>query len=308
MSFGRPSIIFSRNNNNSALTVEQIKNLAPAVYAETKAENLSDRYVSLRSSDLIPIMQDYGYSPVQAIQKSSRKNSPHSHEHNAHMISFARTSQADYDNCINPEEVRPEIILYNSHDGSSAVKLFAGCYRFICSNGIIAGEGFNARAYHSKTAIQGFEDMLKTTVENLPVLMQRIQRLKNTQLDYDQQYQMARLSAASRWELYGDLQDKEKAGTYACNETFKNLLQVSRNEDNFQDAFTVFNRIQEGVIRGKAYVKSITEHTPEGNLRKARPVGSVKENIRINSELWDIADSFVDGEHSVKEQQLELEF
>lgn len=307
MSFGRTNILFSRNNNNSALTVEQIKNLAPAIYSDTKAENLSDRYVSLRSSDLIPIMQDYGYSPVQAIQKSSRKNSPHSHEHNAHMISFARTSQADYDNCINPEEVRPEIILYNSHDGSSAVKLFAGCYRFICSNGIIAGEGFNARAYHNKAAIQGFEEMLKNTVETLPMLMQRIERLKNTQLNSEQAYEMARASAKVRWELYADLQDKETKGTYASEATIRDLLMASRQEDQSQDAFTVFNRIQEGVIRGKAFVKSITETNPEGNMRKARPVASVKENIRINSELWDIADGFAEGGQQ-KERQLELEF
>jgi hypothetical protein len=51
----------------------------------------------------------------------------------------------------------------------------------------------------------------------------------------------------------------------------------------------VFNRIQEGVIRGNAFVRSFTEKNPDGTLRKARSLGSIKEHVRINSELWDIA-------------------
>jgi len=57
------------------------------------------------------------------------------------------------------------------------------------------------------------------------------------------------------------------------------------------DAFTVFNRIQEGVIRGNAFVKSLNTTHPEGHMRKARNVSSIKEHVRINSELWDIADA-----------------
>jgi hypothetical protein len=68
------------------------------------------------------------------------------------------------------------------------------------------------------------------------------------------------------------------------------VLAINRNEDDHMDAFTVFNRIQESVIRGKAFVKSLTEATPHGSIRKARPINSVKENIRINGELWDIAE------------------
>jgi hypothetical protein len=68
------------------------------------------------------------------------------------------------------------------------------------------------------------------------------------------------------------------------------VLRVSRYEDNYMDAFTVFNRIQEGVIRGNAFVKSLSDKHPNGVMRKARAVNSVKENIRINSELWNIAE------------------
>jgi hypothetical protein len=272
-------VIFSRNVNNTALSTERIQQLSPAVFATTKHDRLTSRYMPLHTSDLIPVMQDYGYSPVQAAQKKSRKLDV---EHSAHMLAFAKTDLAS----LNADDIRPEIILYNSHDGSSSVKLFAGAFRFICSNGIVAGDGFQSRLYHNKSAMLGFEDMLRNTVANLPAMMERINALRSVQLSNAAAYEMAKRSVNTRWDMF----DAQQKGVYAIEKTITDVLAVNRNEDNYTDAFTVFNRIQESVIRGKAFVKSITEATPHGSIRKARPVNSVKENIRINGELWNIAE------------------
>ena len=283
-------LIYSRNANGSALTNERIAQLAPAVFSTSKAEKLTDRYSSLHTSQIIPIMQDYGYVPMQAAQKKSKKTSP---EHSAHLLSFAKQSDG-----MILEELRPEIILYNSHDGSSAVKLFAGCFRRICSNGIIAGNGFNAKMYHNQAAMNGFEDMLRQTVDALPVMMQRIEELRATQLTYDAAWEMARQSVATRWELLQEVTEPLEGleiGSYATESTIRDALRVNRLGDDLTDAFTVFNRIQESVVRGKAMIKSVTAAQPEGTLRKARPLNSVKEHIRVNAKLWDIADSFVKG-------------
>ncbi len=292
------SLIFSRNGDNSALSNERIMQLAPAVFAHSKAERLTDRYVSLHTSDLIPVMRDYGYVPMQAAQRKSRKSkisnnsveisesfqkSPENH--NAHLISFARADSIE-------TELRPEIILYNSHDGSSSVQLYAGCYRFICSNGIVAGEGFSNRMYHSKTGLSGFEEMLRNTVENLPLMMERINALKSVQLDQEQQLQLAIKGVQTRWTLLDKnaVPMEERSGTYATDFTLRSALQAQRMGDMTDDAFTVFNRIQETVMRGRTSVESYTKAQPYGNLRKARPVAAVKESIRINSELWDACD------------------
>ena len=272
-------VIFSRNANNTALSIERVQQLAPAAFATTKHERLTERYVPLHTSNLIPVMQDYGYSPVQAAQKKSRKSGD---EHSAHMLAFARTIDTDFAE----GDVRPEIILYNSHDGTGSVKLFAGAFRFICSNGIVAGDGFQNRLYHNKSAMLGFEDMLRGTVDTLPAMMERINMLRGVQLSGATAYEMAKRSVATRWDMY----DAQETGVYATDTTIQNLLTVNRNGDDCMDAFTVFNRIQESVIRGKAFVKSLTKATPYGSMRKARPVSSVKENIRINTELWNIAE------------------
>jgi hypothetical protein len=139
----RQSLIFSRRNDNGVLTVEDMQQRAPAMFSDTKAERLTDRYAAFRTADLLPIMADYDYFPVQAAQKRPTKNSPTKAEHKTHMVAFSKGGdQGD-------GQTRGEIIVYNSHDGSSALRLFAGAYRFICSNGIVAGEGMQQRIYHT---------------------------------------------------------------------------------------------------------------------------------------------------------------
>lgn len=273
-------VIFSRNANNGILSTERIAQLAPAVFATTKHERLTDRYVSLHTSDVLPVLADYGYQPVQAAQKRSRGTSP---EFAQHMMVFAKVDGVD----APIEDIRPEIILYNSHDGTGSVKLFAGAFRFICSNGIVAGDGFSSRIYHSKSLL-GFEQMLRNTVETLPSLMEKINRLRSIQLDGEQARNLAIAGVNTRWVEYTG---QETKGSYAVAQTVKDVIAVNRREDNMADAWTVFNRVQEGVIRGNALIRSITAVHPEGVMRKARALSSIKEHVRINQELWNIADA-----------------
>jgi hypothetical protein len=102
-------------------------------------------------------------------------------------------------------------------------------------------------------------------------------------------YDMAIAGVATRWADYTG----QPKGAYAVAQTVKGVMNVRRIGDEGYDAWTVFNRIQEGVVRGNAMIRSITDKHPEGVMRKARPVNSIKEAVRINTELWNIADEYV---------------
>lgn len=284
------NLIFSRNASNGELGAENMRYLAPAIFADTVKDTLTPRYAQLRTADVLPVLADHGFVPVQAAQKRSRKTSP---EHTQHMVAFAhRDSLID---TYNADAQRGEIILYNSHDGSGSIKLFAGAYRFICSNGIVAGDGYESRLYHNQANVNSFELMLTNTVKRLPVLLERIEQMRGIQLSRDAQWEMAKQSAMTRWdwthipELLAD--DVVVRGSYATGGTVQSLLTPHRIADGYDDAWTVFNRIQENVIRGGALIKSFTEKNPDGSYRKARAVNSVAENVRVNRELWDIAEN-----------------
>jgi len=278
----RQSLIFSRRNDNAAMTADDIRHRAPAVFEDTKAERLTERYQSLNTGSLIPVLADYGYFPVQAAQKRAAKGQTPVHK--AHMIAFAKpTDEATGD-------VRSEIIMYNSHDGSSAVKLFAGAYRFICSNGIVAGEGLSRSIYHTKKSLSDFEAMLRGVIDNLPYVMQRFDSARQVQLDAAQRYELAKQAVMKRWQQFDstivDAEGRPIKGSYAIDETIRGALGVQRSEDDLSDAFTVWNRIQENVLRGNVNIKSISDKNI--GIRKARPITAVAEHVRINSELFDL--------------------
>ena len=284
------NLIFSRNASNGELSADRMRYLAPAIFADTVKDTLTPRYAQLRTADVLPVLADHGFVPVQAAQKRSRKTSP---EHTQHMVAFAhRDSLID---TYNADAQRGEIILYNSHDGSGSIKLFAGAYRFICSNGIVAGDGYESRLYHNQANVNSFELMLTNTVKRLPLLLERIEQMRGIQLSRDAQWEMAKQSAMTRWdwthipELLAD--DVVVRGSYATGATVQSLLTPHRIADGYDDAWTVYNRIQENVIRGGALIKSFTEKNPDGSYRKARAVNSVAENVRVNRELWDIAEN-----------------
>lgn len=280
-------VIFSRNNDNGILSTERIRQLAPSVFSQTKAEHLTDRYVPLHTADLIPVLADYGYQPVQAAQKRSRSANP---EHTMHMLAFSHVN-----NIGNVQaDLRSEIVLYNSHDGTGAVRLFAGAFRFICSNGIVAGDGFNSRTYHNRSAMAAFEEVLRNTIEGLPTMMDRIEQMRSITIDRDQAYDMAVKAVSTRWDIV-NADNIDKRGVYATNRTIADVLQPQRIGDEGSDLWTVFNRIQENIIRGNAFIKSVTdvEGNPYGTMRKARPIASIRQHQQINTALWDIADAVV---------------
>jgi len=274
-------VIFSRNADNSILTPAQIQHRAPAVFSTTKAERLSDRYVPLHTADLLPILADYGYHPVQAAQKRSRTSSP---EHTMHMLAFAKENSIE-------DGHRGEIILFNSHDGTGSVRLFAGAFRAICSNGLVAGEGFNSRTYHNRSAMSSFEEVLRNTIETLPRMQEQIETLRKVTLTPGEALSFAKKAVLTRWDKYNGT---PKRGAYALDSTAFDVLRPQRMGDDGIDAWSVLNRCQESVLRGHAMIKSITdvENNPSGSLRKARPVNSIKEHQRINSALWDLTEEF----------------
>ena len=297
----RNSLVFSRKNNNLTLDTLDIIQRAPSAFSNNHAEGLSARYGDINTTTAIEILNDSGYLPVQAVQRRAYKGTG---EHAAHMLAFAHTSDlARTDTSVE----RPEIILYNSHDGSSSFKMFAGFFRFICSNGIVAGAGFQASVRHTiKSALQ-FDSMVQDTVKFIPSMLDTIEQLKSVRLNQDQILDMAREAASLRWDhVIGA--DLSKPGTYWDYHTIQGLTKTLRVQDDNQDAWTVFNRIQENLVRGYATVASITKNKySDGMLcqyRKARPVTGVPELVRVNRALWDIAGDV--AEISASPKQLAL--
>ncbi|WP_141040469.1 DUF932 domain-containing protein, partial [Escherichia coli] len=76
-------------------------------------------------------LRDNGFHQFMVCQ--TRVRNLDKREHTKHMIRLRHAGQ------INGTEAK-EIILLNSHDGSSSYQMLAGVFRFVCHNGLVCGD------------------------------------------------------------------------------------------------------------------------------------------------------------------------
>lgn len=86
----------------------------PSVFGENKHESRSERYTYIPTITLLDNLQREGFHPFFACQ--TRVRDVGKREHTKHMLRLRREDQ------INRNQV-PEIILLNSHDGSSSYQM-----------------------------------------------------------------------------------------------------------------------------------------------------------------------------------------
>lgn len=108
--FGRANSI----RRERPLTMEELFCTVPSVFSEEKHESRSDRYTYIPTITLLDSLQKEGFYPFFACQTRVRDTSRR--EHTKHMLRLRRHDQ------ITGIQV-PEIILLNSHDGTSGSDL-----------------------------------------------------------------------------------------------------------------------------------------------------------------------------------------
>lgn len=282
-------LIHTHNNNAAALNMAQLHDLVPAAFSEAAAPETSERYGFVNTASAIDILTDHGFYPVRAVQKPSRKGQ--NVAFNDHMITFAAPNAFDGDG------ERGELILYNSHNARSSLKLFAGVYRFICSNGLISGQGFEAKLRHSKLTAASFDKLVSDQAENLPAMLQNIDAMKRREISPQAALQFAQDATALRWANdpndpnLGHEHQGELRGSYATTATVLDVVSADRYEDKGSDVWRILNRAQETLIRGGARINSYTARNPNGRTRTARPIASLAETVKVNRKLWDMADA-----------------
>lgn len=126
---------FSRGSTvaraDRALSNDEIRAAAPSIFADAAHESRSARYTYIPTIDVLDGLRREGFAPFMACQ--TRVRSEGKREHTKHMLRLRHAEQ------ITGKEAN-EIILLNSHDGTSSYQMLAGMFRFVCQNGLVCGE------------------------------------------------------------------------------------------------------------------------------------------------------------------------
>jgi hypothetical protein len=261
------------------LNLKQIGQSCPSALTQSPSSHLSHIYKFIPTTDVIDILGEQGWLPTQAVQTRTRKGHESKSPYKKHMLRFRNENNNDISKIIG--DTHPEILLTNSHDGSSSFKFHVGLFRLVCSNGlVIADQTFDEfRVMH-----KGFqkEDILKVvemSTEKIPMVVGRVQDMMSKELNASQQYDFAKRVADTRWG-----EDK----MIDVNQ----MLKIRREEDAGNDLWSVFNRVQENLLQG-----GILTITPKDNGKvrrsRSRAIRSIDQNLEVNKMLWSLSESIL---------------
>jgi len=261
------------NAHTRALTLEALHERVPAAFAPAAHEKLSPRYTFIPTDRILDGLMQAGFMPVDARQSHSRKGSP---LHARHVLRLRRQVEK-----IQLRDAIPELVFLNSHDGNSGYQLRLGLYRLVCTNGLIVSKGaFPAYCVpHRGNIVEAVVKGALEAAERFSELARQVERMEVRRLDTGEQLRFAGRALSERFPMTPDpgMQPSQ-------------LLNSRRTEDSGDDLWSVLNRVQENVLKGGQPRRS-----PTGRLTRMRRLTSIREDVRLNSRLWEMATELLEA-------------
>ena len=267
----------SFNNGNqirsaNPLSDDQIMRVAPSIFARSAHESRSSRYTYVPTSEVLRGLRAEGFMPYMAAQSRARDVSKR--EFTRHMLRLRR----QIGEAVVGAEV-PEIILVNSHDGTSSYQMLAGLFRFVCSNGMVTpvGTADEIRVHHKGDIVGRVIEGAYEVVKEFGRVQESADNMKLVTLNEGDRLQFARAALVAK---YGETE----TGTQPITET--QVLLPRRAADVGTDLWRTFNVVQENLIRG-----GIESRSANGRRTSTRQVTGISQNVQLNRNLWTLADA-----------------
>jgi len=251
----------------------------PVTQTEPKS-SLSNKYKFVDTVQAINVFESAGYENTSLSVASARK--PDNNGYQKHLLKFRHKSYID-----NPAPVVPEILLINSHSGACSFRLMLGFYRMACANGIICGDTLQEiRINHRGFEPDNIKEAIYSISDSVPETVKSIKAMQSRELSRSEKYELADnclslITAPDTWLKY-DISD-----------SLSRLLYPKRIQDYKQDLFTVFNVIQEKILKGGRYLMPYKNIEPVRYMRRSRGIKSIDRQISVNKELFSLATAFI---------------
>ncbi|ECW2361489.1 DUF945 domain-containing protein [Salmonella enterica] len=247
------------------LTHEELMQYTPSVFGEDKHASRSDRYSYIPTITLLNNLRREGFEPFFACQ--SRVRDPGKREHTKHLLRLRRAGQ------ITGQQV-PEIIILNSHDGSSSYQLLPGYFRQVCTNSLVCGQSLGEIRVPHRGDIVG--KVIEGAYEVLGVfdrVEEKREAMQSLLLPPPAQQALAKAALTYR---FGE-EHQPVAATQ--------ILTPRRYEDRQNDLWTTYQRLQENLLKG-----GLSGRTAKGKRTHTRAVNGIDGDIRLNRALWVMAE------------------
>ena len=254
--------------SDSPLSDDQIHRVAPSIFAEAPHESRSQRYAYSPTATVLTELRKEGFQPFMVTQTRTRHEDRR--DYTKHMIRLRHASQ------INARGEANEIILLNSHDGTSSYQMLAGMFRFVCSNGLVCGDTVaDVRVPHKGDVAGQVIEGAYQVLHGFDRALESRESMQAITLDEGEAEVFARAALSLKYD------DPDKPAPI----TESQILMPRRFDDRRPDLWSVFNRTQENLTKGGLHGRSAN-----GRRQQTRPVQGIDSDIRLNRALWLLAD------------------
>jgi hypothetical protein len=260
--------------------LDQAIAFAPTLGAMDAHHSRSDRYAMVPTKPILQGLFREGFQ-LHSISKATVRR-PDRKGFEKHMLRLRHrdaTALKTVGGTIN------EIIVVNSHDGSTCFDMRAGMFRFVCSNGMIVGDDIaRVKIKHHGDIIGDVIEGAYRVVKDFEKVTESRERMMSIMLHKDEKEALATAAIPLRF----DVDDVADAGIEA-----RQLLIPRRYEDNRNDLWTTFNVIQENCIKGG---QSGRIRGTNGRMRRmsTREVTGIDQNVKVNQGLHILASRMAD--------------
>ncbi len=156
-------------------------------------------------------------------------------------------------------EAFASITVSNSCNGAKPLEMNLGAFRLVCSNGAIRFDSAaESKIKHTEINYRELPQIIARLNNKAIILADEINEMKRKHLSIDDMKKFAFEAARLRFDDVNNINIDE-------------LLQINRTEDEGNDVWTVFNRLQE----------SLTHN-----------VSNMKQDILLNQQLFALADQY----------------
>ena len=283
------------------LSKDELREIAPSIFSTVPSLEVSKKYSHIPTDKLIDDMELLGWNVIDAKELAARNKGTRGFQ--KHLVVFrnddivinqmpnniveSSTSPTGYrrtDGTFakkNPiDTVFPQILLTNSHDGKNAFTFTAGLFRMVCENGLVVStnEFEKVAIRHMGYDFDELQKQITEMVERLPLTVESMNNMIDTKMNQKSILKFAKDMLAVRFP-----EDELRRITIDMDE----FITPVRPEDKGDDLWSVFNVIQEKIIEGDFEYTIGTKH------RKARQIKNFKQDMDLNSKMFDVALDYV---------------
>lgn len=174
-----------------------------------------------------------------------------------------------------------QVVLFNSHDGRGSLRIYAGLYRFVCANGMVVGESLVQPVIfrHQRLELDDVIEGVYSVVNEGERVFEHVERMKQTFLPSEHARSYLDKAMALRDPGLGD---RFKTG---------DITRARRAEDVGQSLWLLYQRAQEGLIKGGA-----RGYSADGRRHQTlRPIRSIDRNRELNTRLFDLTTQYLEA-------------